>query len=203
MGDVGFSVPGDAGGGGAVAGRGVDDEGKAAGVPAGKDERRRLQGRQLSMWILDNNRFGNQLRNWFLQLQSGMMTLRRDQINMRNEMKTEIAGVKQGMEQGFEIVNGNMKQYAMQASMAQRVRTIAGMEMLATAAAGGEELAMGSGWWCCCYWARTRNHESPDPNATAKESLRPLERVSKWGGWRKLARLFSATKGGSNTSMPG
>ena len=85
MGDVGFSVPGDAGGGGAVAGRGVDDEGKAAGVPAGKDERRRLQGRQLSMWILDNNRFGNQLRNWFLQLQSGMMTLRHDQIDMRND----------------------------------------------------------------------------------------------------------------------
>ena len=84
VGDVGFGVPGDAEGGravaDAVAGRGVDDEGKAAGVPAGKDERRRLQGRQLSMWILDNNRFGNQLRNWFLQLQSGMMTLRRDQI---------------------------------------------------------------------------------------------------------------------------
>jgi hypothetical protein len=33
---------------------------------------------------LDNNRFGgtsgDQLRNWFLQLHSGMMTLRRDQI---------------------------------------------------------------------------------------------------------------------------
>ncbi len=146
MGDVAFGVPGDAGaGGGAVAGRGVDDEGKAAGVPAGKDERRRLQGRQLNMQIFDNNRFENQHRNWFLQLQSGMMSLRRDQINMRNDMKTEISGVKQCMEQGFEIVNGNMKQYAMQASVAQRVRTTAGMEMLAIAAVGGEELAMGSG----------------------------------------------------------
>jgi hypothetical protein len=38
VGDVGFGVPGDAGGGGAVAGQGVDDEGKAAGVPAGEDE---------------------------------------------------------------------------------------------------------------------------------------------------------------------
>ena len=48
-------------------------------------------------------------------------------------MKTEIDGVKQGMERGFEIVNGNMKRYAMQASVARRLRTTAGMEMLATA----------------------------------------------------------------------
>ncbi len=60
-------------------------------------------------------------------------------------MKTEIDGVKQGMERGFEIVNGNMKRYAMQASVARRLRTTAGMEMLATAAVRGEELAMGSG----------------------------------------------------------
>ena len=94
VGDVGFGVPGNAGGGGAVddavAGRGVvDDEGEAAGVSAGEDEQRRPQGGQLNMRILDNNRFGgtsgDQLRNWFLQLQSGMMTLRHDQIDMRND----------------------------------------------------------------------------------------------------------------------
>ena len=54
----------------------------------------------------------------FYKLQSGMMTLRRDQIDMRNDTKTEIARVKQGMKQGFEIVNGNMKQYVMQVSVA-------------------------------------------------------------------------------------
>ena len=53
-----------------------------------------------------------------------------------------MAGVKQGMERGFEIVNGNMRRYAMQASVVRRVRTSEGMEMLATAAVGGTELAM-------------------------------------------------------------
>jgi hypothetical protein len=62
-----------------------------------------------------------------------MMPLRRDQIDMRNDTKTEIAGVKQGMERGFEIVNENVKQFAMQASVARRVRATAELEMLATA----------------------------------------------------------------------
>jgi hypothetical protein len=71
-----------------------------------------------------------------------MMTLRREVMDLRNDMKTDLAGVKQGMERGFEIVNGNMRRYAMQASAVRRVRTSEGMEMLATAAAGGTELAM-------------------------------------------------------------
>jgi hypothetical protein len=72
------------------------------------------------------------------------MTMRRELIDLRNETKTDVAGVKQGMEGRFEIVNGNMRRYAMQASVVRRVRTSEGMEMLATAAVGGTELAMHS-----------------------------------------------------------
>jgi hypothetical protein len=38
------------------------------------------------------------------------MTMRRKLIDLRNKTKTDVAGVKQGMERGFEIVNGNMRQ---------------------------------------------------------------------------------------------
>jgi hypothetical protein len=197
-GDAEIPIPGDAGGR-AVAGG--DDQGEEAGAAGGDDdEERRQQPQQVqaNMRILDNNRFGgsgDQLRNWFLQLQSGMMTLRRELIDLRNETKTDVAGVKQGMERGFEIVNGNMRRYAMQASVARRVRTSEGMEMLATAAVGrGGELATATGRAAIGPALAMTNPPTLMPHP---KSLYDLwnEYLNGVGG-RKPARLFSATERG-------
>ncbi len=139
--DDGFAIPG-------------ADQGEAAGDAMEQRQLRQAQV-QANMRILDNNRFGgsgDQIRNWFLQLQSSIMTLRRKLMDLRNDMKTDLAGVKQGMERGFEIVNGNMRRYAMQATVARRVRTREGMEMLATAAVGGGELAMHTATGGAAIW---------------------------------------------------
>jgi hypothetical protein len=110
-------------------------------------------------------------------------------------MKTEIAGVKQGIERGFEIVNGNMKRYEMQASVARRVRTTAGMEMLATAAAGGEELAVSTGGAAAIGPALAMTN--PPTLMPQPKSLYDLKNEYLNGvGERKPARLFSATERG-------
>ena len=53
---------------------------------------------------------GNQMRNYMLQLQSGILSLRRENIELRNEMER----LHQGMERGFATINGNIKRVAMQ-----------------------------------------------------------------------------------------
>jgi hypothetical protein len=112
--DDGFAFLGAAGGeADADAVAGSNDRSEEAGAAGDAMEIRQLRQAQVqaNISILDNNRFGgssDQIRNWFLQLQSGIMTLRRQLMNLRNNMKTDLAGVKQGMEQGFEILNGNI-----------------------------------------------------------------------------------------------
>ncbi len=101
--DDGFAIPG--------AAQGEADANAAAGDAMEQRQLRQAQV-QANMRILDNNRFGgsgDQIRNWFLQLQSSIMTLRRKLMDLRNDMTTDLAGVKQGMERGFKIVNGNTR----------------------------------------------------------------------------------------------
>jgi hypothetical protein len=62
---------------------------------------------------------GNQMRNYMLQLQSGILSLRRENIELRNEMER----LHQGMERGFATINGNIKRVAMQP--ARRLATTA------------------------------------------------------------------------------
>ncbi|KAI2508144.1 hypothetical protein MHU86_6317 [Fragilaria crotonensis] len=74
------------------------------------------------MRILENNQIsGDKLQNWMLQLQSGFMSLRRENV----ELRSEIAGIMQAMERGFQIVNGNMRRMALQPSRRRAVLTTA------------------------------------------------------------------------------
>ncbi|KAI2490022.1 hypothetical protein MHU86_24566 [Fragilaria crotonensis] len=45
-----------------------------------------------------------------LQLQSGFLSLRRENVEIRND----IAGILQAMERGFHIINGNVRRAALQ-----------------------------------------------------------------------------------------
>ncbi|KAI2497781.1 hypothetical protein MHU86_16723 [Fragilaria crotonensis] len=79
-----------------------------------------LNARRLNMQILENNQIsGDKLQNWMLQLQSGFMSLRRENV----ELRSEIAGIMQAMERGFQIVNGNMRRMALQPSRRRAVLT--------------------------------------------------------------------------------
>jgi hypothetical protein len=50
------------------------------------------------------------MQNYMLQLQSGIMSLQRENIELRNE----IEWLNSGMERGFATINGNIKRVAMQ-----------------------------------------------------------------------------------------
>jgi hypothetical protein len=132
-----------------------------------------------------------------------MVTLRRDQIDMRNDIKSEIAEVNQGMERGFKIVNANMKQFAMQVSMARRMRTTAGMQKLATAAAGGEEIAMGSGGGAAIGPALAMTN--PPTLMPQPKSLYDLRNEYLNGVGGESLQGFSPplSEGGSNASISG
>ncbi|KAI2494677.1 hypothetical protein MHU86_19856 [Fragilaria crotonensis] len=59
-----------------------------------------LNARRLNMRILENNQIsGDKLQNWMLQLQSGFMSLRRENV----ELRSEIAGIMQAMERDFKL----------------------------------------------------------------------------------------------------
>ena len=93
------------------------------------------QQQDLSMRILGNNRpSGDQLRNHMLQLQSGILSLRRENIELRND----IAALKLTIESGFATVNGNVRRVALQP--AHQLATVSGMDLLAGAAATGTGL---------------------------------------------------------------
>ena len=116
----------------------------------------------LNLRILENstNRIGgDQMRNYMLQLQSSVMSLRRENI----EIRSDIANLKQFVERGFSTVNGNIRRVAMQP--VRRVTTTTGINLLAGAATGGDG--------GCSYGARTRprNDEPAHPNAKTKESF--------------------------------
>jgi hypothetical protein len=87
----------------------------------------------LNSRILENstNRSGgDQMRSYMLHLQSSVMSLRREQI----ELRSDIANLKQFVERGFATVNGNIKRVAMQP--VRRVTTTTGIDLLAGAADG-------------------------------------------------------------------
>ena len=65
-----------------------------------------------------------------LHLQSSVMSLRREQI----ELRSDIANLKQFVERGFATVNGNIKRVAMQP--VRHVATTTGIDLLARAADG-------------------------------------------------------------------
>jgi hypothetical protein len=81
---------------------------------------------------LSNRPSGDQLRNQMLQLQSGILSLRRENIELRND----IAALKLIIESGFATVNGNVRRVAIQPGRRQ-VTTASGMDLLAGAAATG------------------------------------------------------------------
>lgn len=99
-----------------------------------------LEGREmraLNLRILNNNEAsGNQLQNWMLQMQSGFMTLRRENIELRNEMSAMMLA----MERGFHIVNGNVRRVALQPVARSRAAVVAAADVAAatTAAVVGD-----------------------------------------------------------------
>jgi hypothetical protein len=95
----------------------------------GEEGGQQPQEHELSMRILENNRTGSdQIRNHMLHLQSGILSLRRENIELRND----IASLKLALEQGFATVNGNVKRVAIQPAC--RAATGTGIDILAGAA---------------------------------------------------------------------
>ncbi len=73
----------------------------------------------LNMRILQNHRVGgNALQTWMLQLQSGFMSLRCENLELRNE----ISSLMLSMERGFQIVNGNVRRVALQPARTRGAR---------------------------------------------------------------------------------
>jgi hypothetical protein len=60
-----------------------------------------------------------------LQLQSGIFSLRRENLELQND----IAALKQFMESGFATINGNVRRVAIQPAC--RVATATGLDFLA------------------------------------------------------------------------
>ena len=127
---------------------------------------------------------GNQMRNYMLQLQSGILSLRRENIELRNEMER----LHQGMERGFATINGNIKRVAMQP--ARRLATTAvGIDLLAGAATGTVGAAM-----VLAPDLAMMNPPSLMPNPKSLFDL--WDEYLNGVGGRKPARLFSQTERG-------
>jgi hypothetical protein len=73
-------------------------------------------GEQINLRVLENTRTfgGDQMRNYILQLQSGILSLRRENIELRNEFERRFDVLSQLIERGFATVNGNVRRVAMQ-----------------------------------------------------------------------------------------
>ena len=150
----------------------------------GEEGGQQPQEHELSMRILENNRTGSdQIRNHMLHLQSGILSLRRENIELRND----IASLKLALEQGFATVNGNVKRVAIQP--ARRLATASGMDLLAGAAATG---TVGASTLAPALAMMNPPSLMPNP-----KSLFDLwdEYLNGVGG-RKPARLFSETERG-------
>ncbi len=113
-----------------------------------------------------------------------------------------MAGVKQGMEQGFEVVNGNMRQYTMQATVVQRLRTSEGMELFATAAVGGGELATAT--WGADMIGPALAMTNPLTLMPHQKCLYDLWNEYLDGVWGESLQGFSPlqSEGGSSISIP-
>jgi len=143
----------------------------------------------LNSRILENstNRSGgDQVRSYMLHLQSSVMSLRREHI----ELRSDIANLKQVVERGFATVNGNIKRVAMQP--VRRVATTTGINLLAGAATGGTSIA-----GAAMELAPALAMMNPPTLMPKPKSLFDLwdEYLNGVGG-RKPARLFSETERG-------
>ena len=92
-------------------------------------------GEQINVRVFDNTQTlgGDQMRNYIFQLQSGIMSLRRENIELRTEFERRIDVLSQVVERGFATVNGNIRRVAMQ-PVRRRVTTTMGIDLLAGAA---------------------------------------------------------------------
>ena len=134
--------------------------------------------------IYENNRTGgDHIRNHMLQLQSGIFSLRRENLELRND----IAALKQFMESGFATINGNVRRVAIQP--ARRVTTATGLDFLA----GAATRTVGAAMELAPALAMT-NPPTLSPNPKSLFDLWD-EYLNGLGG-RKPARLFSESERG-------
>jgi hypothetical protein len=62
----------------------------------------------------DNRTSGDHLRNHMLQLQSASFSLQRENIELRNELRNDIAALKQFVDTGFSTINESVRRVAIQ-----------------------------------------------------------------------------------------
>jgi hypothetical protein len=149
--------------------------------------------RTLNMRILENNQAsGDKLQNWMLQLQSGFMSLRRENV----ELRSEIAALSQAMDRGFQVMNGNMRRIALQPArqrLATTITTAAGGAATGEGTAATDTVAAGEQALLAAALAMT-NPATLMPNPKSLYDLW-TEYLHGVGG-RKPARLFSETERG-------
>ena len=139
--------------------------------------------------IYENNRTsGDHLRNHMLQLQSAIFGLRRENNELRNELRNDIAALKQFVDRGFSTINGNVRRVAIQP--ARRVATATGLDFLAGAAT---TRTAGAATELAPALAMT-NPPTLSPNPKSLYDLWD-EYLNGLGG-RKPARLFSESERG-------
>jgi hypothetical protein len=136
-----------------------------------------------------------------LQLQSGFLSLRRENVEIRNN----IAGILQAMERGFHIINGNVRRAALQpARRVPRPPGGAAATAAATAATAAAITAAAAGADDQGAEALERALLRPALAMTNPATLMPNPRslYDLWNeylhgvGGRKPARLFSETERG-------
>jgi hypothetical protein len=96
----------------------------------------------LHMRLRDNNRIsGDELQNWMLQLQIGFMRLRRENLELRNE----ISAMTLSTERGFQIVNGNVRRVALQPAQRRDTTAMVRTATMTDATAAAALAAIGEG----------------------------------------------------------
>jgi hypothetical protein len=157
----------------------------------------------LNMQILQNHRVGDDaLQTWMLQLQSGFMSLRRENL----ELQSEISSLMLSLERGFQIVNGNVRKVAL-----QPVRTRGATATLTTTAgdpspaireeAAADTVAAGERALLAPALAMT-NPATLMPNPKSLFDLW-TEHLHRIGGESLQGYSPKPSEGGSSTSSPG
>lgn len=129
------------------------------------------------------------IRNQLLGLQSALLAMRQDNLEMKTSVTASVAALKVNMERSFEMLNGNVRRMALQP--ARRVAVPVG------GGGVGDEANTGGG-------AATANEGEGDLAMMATATLMPTPRSlhDLWAeylhgvGGRKPARLFSYTERG-------
>ena len=130
------------------------------------------------------------IRNQLLGLQSALLAMRQDNLEMKTSVTASVAALKVNMERSFEMLNGNVRRMALQP--ARRVAVPVG------GGGVGDEANTGGG-------AATANEGEGDlaMMATATLMPTPISLHDLWAeyllhgvGGRKPARLFSYTERG-------